>query len=36
MKLGNGIAPIVDIIDENVNVTFGTDGCASNNSLNFF
>ena len=35
MKLGNGIAPIVDIIDENVNVTFGTDGCASNNSLNF-
>jgi 5-methylthioadenosine/S-adenosylhomocysteine deaminase len=36
MKLGNGIAPIVDMLDKNINITFGTDSCASNNSLNFF
>lgn len=36
MKLANGVAPIVDMIEKNINVTFGTDGSASNNSLNFF
>lgn len=33
LKLGNGIAPIVDMINENINVSLGTDGSASNNSL---
>ena len=36
MKLGNGIAPIVKMLEKGINVTFGTDGSASNNSLNLF
>ncbi len=35
-KLGNGIAPISEALLKGVNVTFGTDSAASNNSLNLF
>lgn len=34
MKLGAGIAKIREMIDGNVNVCLGTDGAASNNTLN--
>ncbi len=33
MKLGSGIAPIVELLNAGVNVGLGTDGAASNNSL---
>ena len=36
LKLGNGIAPIAKLIDKGVNVCLGTDGAASNNTLNIF
>lgn len=36
MKLGNGFAPIKKMVDAGVNVCLGTDGAASNNSLNMF
>lgn len=36
LKLGNGIAPIAKMISNNINVCMGTDGAASNNSLNLF
>jgi len=36
LKLGSGIAPIIDYIDSNINVSIGTDGAASNNTLNMF
>lgn len=36
MKLGNGFAPIKKMMDAGVNVCLGTDGAASNNSLNMF
>lgn len=36
MKLGNGFAPVKDMLDGGVNLTLGTDGAASNNSLNLF
>ena len=36
MKLGNGFAPIPELIEAGVNVCLGTDGAASNNSLNLF
>ena len=36
MKLGNGFAPIQKMLDAGVNVCLGTDGAASNNSLNMF
>lgn len=36
MKLGNGFAPIAKMLDAGVNVCLGTDGAASNNSLNMF
>ena len=35
-KLGNGFAPIKEMQDKGVNVCIGTDGCASNNTLNMF
>ncbi|MFW6015558.1 MAG: amidohydrolase [bacterium] len=34
MKLASGIAKIVKMLKENVNVSIGTDGVASNNNLN--
>lgn len=36
MKLANGFSPIPRLIDAGINVTIGTDGAASNNSLNLF
>ncbi|MBP2143747.1 5-methylthioadenosine/S-adenosylhomocysteine deaminase [Methanococcus voltae] len=36
LKLGSGIAPIPTYLKNNINVTLGTDGCASNNNLNLF
>ena len=35
-KLGNGIAPIRAFRESGVNLCIGTDGCASNNTLNMF
>lgn len=35
-KLGNGIAPVVKMLDKGVNVCLGTDSAASNNTLNMF
>ena len=35
-KLGNGFAPIVEMREKGVNVCLGTDGTASNNTLNMF
>ncbi len=34
MKLGNGFAPVKKFLDAGINVALGTDGAASNNSLN--
>ena len=36
MKLGNGFAPVDKMLGAGVNVCLGTDGAASNNSLNMF
>ncbi|MCH5254824.1 MAG: amidohydrolase [Lachnospiraceae bacterium] len=36
MKLGNGFAPIAEMLEKGVNVCLGTDGAASNNCLNMF
>lgn len=36
MKLASGIAPVHKMLEEGVNVSLGTDGCASNNSLDLF
>lgn len=36
MKLASGIAPVHKMLGKGVNVSLGTDGCASNNSLDLF
>ena len=36
MKLGNGFAPVSKMLEKGINVCIGTDGAASNNSLNLF
>ncbi|MFH0987088.1 MAG: amidohydrolase [Candidatus Micrarchaeota archaeon] len=36
MKLASGPAPIKKMLAKNVNVAIGTDGCASNNTLDLF
>lgn len=36
MKLGNGFAPIEKLQRAGVNITLGTDSCASNNTVNLF
>jgi 5-methylthioadenosine/S-adenosylhomocysteine deaminase len=36
MKLGSGVAPVVDLIVRGVRVGLGTDGCAANNNLDLF
>ncbi|MBQ9065857.1 MAG: amidohydrolase [Blautia sp.] len=35
-KLGNGFAPVKDFLNQGVNLCLGTDGTASNNTLNMF
>ena len=35
-KLASGIAPLTDFLERNLNVALGTDGPASNNSLDMF
>jgi 5-methylthioadenosine/S-adenosylhomocysteine deaminase len=36
MKLASGIAPISKLLNNNINVSIGTDGVASNNNLDLF
>ncbi|MBQ7541225.1 MAG: amidohydrolase [Clostridia bacterium] len=36
LKLGNGFAPVPELLEAGVNVALGTDGAASNNALNMF
>lgn len=36
MKLASGIAPITKYMDNNINVSLGTDGVSSNNNLDMF
>jgi 5-methylthioadenosine/S-adenosylhomocysteine deaminase len=36
MKLGAGIAPLKELLDKKITVGLGTDGCASNNTLDLF
>ena len=36
MKLSSGIAPIKKFIEQGINVSYGTDGAASNNNLDLF
>jgi len=36
LKLGSGIAPILEMHQRGINLTIGTDGVASNNSLDMF
>ncbi|WP_231686761.1 amidohydrolase [Bacillus sp. JCM 19034] len=36
LKLGSGIAPIAQMLEEGINVSIGTDSVASNNTLDLF
>lgn len=36
LKLGNGVAPVLQLLKAGVNIALGTDGAASNNALNMF
>jgi 5-methylthioadenosine/S-adenosylhomocysteine deaminase len=36
MKLASGIAPVPELLKRGANVALGTDGCASNNTLDMF
>ncbi len=36
LKLGSGIAPVYDLISNDIDVALGTDGAASNNSLSMW
>ncbi len=36
MKLANGFAPVEKLMAAGVNITLGTDSCASNNTVNLF
>jgi 5-methylthioadenosine/S-adenosylhomocysteine deaminase len=36
LKLASGFCPVNQLLNENINVALGTDGCASNNNLDMF
>jgi len=36
LKLGSGIAPVVDMLQKDIKVGLGTDGASSNNNLDMF
>lgn len=36
LKLGNGFAPVLKLMEKGVNVALGTDGSCSNNNVNMF
>lgn len=36
LKLASGFCPIAQLLNNDINVALGTDGCASNNDLNLF
>ncbi|ABR54706.1 amidohydrolase [Methanococcus vannielii SB] len=36
LKLASGVSPVAKLLENEVNITLGTDGCGSNNSLNLF
>jgi len=36
LKLGSGIMPFIDMYNKGINITLGTDGTSSNDSLNMF
>jgi 5-methylthioadenosine/S-adenosylhomocysteine deaminase len=36
MMLGDGVAPVIEMLDQNVNIALGTDGAASNHSQDLF
>jgi 5-methylthioadenosine/S-adenosylhomocysteine deaminase len=36
LKLASGFCPVAQLIDEGINIALGTDGAASNNSLDMF
>jgi 5-methylthioadenosine/S-adenosylhomocysteine deaminase len=36
LKLGSGVLPMAEFLDRQVPLALGTDGCASNNTLNLF
>lgn len=36
LKLGNGVAPVAQMLKRGINVSLGTDGSSSNNNVNMF
>jgi len=36
LKLASGLSPVPELLDKNILVALGTDGCASNNNLDLF